>query len=168
MWVNLTQIKGMEIRPIKAADNSAIAKIIREVFIELEVPKTGSTYEDPELDQMFETYSVPRAAYFVISCDGEVCGGGGIAPLKEGSATVCELQKMYFAPKARAKGFGRMLIKKCLDFAKAQEFQQCYIETMPKMLAAQKLYKKTGFSYINGPMGNTGHCSCQVWMLKDL
>lgn len=168
MWVNLTQITGMIIRRISPEDNPIIAAIIRNVFIELEIPKTGTTYEDPELDKMFETYSVPGAAYFVVLCDGKVCGGAGIAPLKGANPTICELQKMYFAPKARSRGLGAMMIKKCLDFAKEQKFLHCYLETMPKMLAAQKLYEKTGFSYIKQPMGSTGHCSCQVWMLKSL
>ena len=29
-------------------------------------------------------------------------------------------------------------------------------------------YKKVGFDYINHPMGNTGHCSCPIWMTKAL
>ena len=36
------------------------------------------------------------------------------------------------------------------------------------MTAAQKLYKRIGFENIDGPMGNTGHNSCQVWMIKKL
>jgi putative acetyltransferase len=30
-----------------------------------------------------------------------------------------------------------------------------------------KLYK-SGFNYIDAPMGGTGHTSCPVWMLKNL
>jgi putative acetyltransferase len=36
------------------------------------------------------------------------------------------------------------------------------------MEAAQKLYNKTGFKYLDGPMGNTGHFSCPVHMILDL
>jgi putative acetyltransferase len=39
---------------------------------------------------------------------------------------------------------------------------------MPFMHAAQKLYTKSGFEYLDAPMGCTGHNSCPVWMLKDL
>ena len=28
--------------------------------------------------------------------------------------------------------------------------------------------KKMGFEYIDHPMGNTGHCSCPIWMTKSL
>ena len=60
------------------------------------------------------------------------------------------------------------MIHLCLDFAKANDFQLCYIETMPNMLDAQALYQKVGFKYIDHPMGNTGHTSCPVWLIKSL
>ncbi|HCD22696.1 MAG TPA: GNAT family N-acetyltransferase, partial [Flavobacteriaceae bacterium] len=47
-------------------------------------------------------------------------------------------------------------------------YEQCYLETMPQMLDAQKLYLKKGFKYIDGPMGDTGHCSCPIHMLLAL
>jgi putative acetyltransferase len=36
------------------------------------------------------------------------------------------------------------------------------------MIAAQKLYKRIGFENICAPMGNTGHSSCEIWMVKNL
>jgi putative acetyltransferase len=36
------------------------------------------------------------------------------------------------------------------------------------MDAAQKLYRKSGFEYLEQQLGNTGHNSCEVWMLKKL
>ncbi len=41
-------------------------------------------------------------------------------------------------------------------------------ETMPYMKAAQLLYKKNGFDYLEGPMGDTGHYECGVNMILDL
>ena len=158
----------MHIRPIKASDNSLLAIAIRSVLIELGVPKTGTAYEDKELDAMFQAYTEPRAVYYVLTDGNNILGGSGIAPLKEGEDKVCELQKMYFTAAARGKGLGYSMIQKCLDFARSHSFELCYIETMPNMEAAQKLYKKVGFDYINHSMGNTGHCSCPIWMTKAL
>lgn len=158
----------MKIRPIEPNDNKIVAKVLRDVLIELNVPKTGTAYEDKELDQMYESYSGDQFIYYVIHSNNLILGGAGIAPLKNGDPTICELQKMYFAPQARGSGNGSKMIMMCLDFAKKQGFKKCYIETMPNMLAAQKLYKRMGFSYIDGPMGDTGHNSCPIWMLKTL
>ena len=156
------------IREIRKEDNAAVATLIRKVLVELGVPKVGTAYEDTALDKMFENYNVPKAVYFVIDHDGVILGVAGIAQLANYNGSVCELQKMYFLEAARGKGLGTQMMKRCLERARAFEFEKCYIETMPFMHAAQKLYKRSGFEYIDGPMGNTGHYSCPVWMLKSL
>src|SRR5210317_439903 len=158
----------MEIRPVELNDNEALAIAVRKVLIEMGVPKVGTAYEDKELDAMYESYSQSRFQYYVVENQGNIMGGAGIAPLKDGDPSVCELQKMYFLPEARGKGLGKKMIHLCLDFAKANDFQLCYIETMPNMLDAQALYLKVGFQYIDHPMGNTGHVSCPVWLTKSL
>ena len=158
----------MKIRTIDIKDNRELSLVIRSVLIEMDVPKTGTAYEDKELDTMYEAYLGPRTIYYVVTDGKKILGGGGIAPLKDGDPSVCELQKMYFSPKARGKGLGQKLIDACINFAKSNDFKLCYIETMPNMEAAQKLYKKLGFNYIDHPMGNTGHCSCPIWMTKSL
>ena len=158
----------MKIREIENADNIKLAVAVRKVLIEMGVPKVGTAYADAELDAMFEAYQEDRYIYYVVEQAIEILGGAGIAPLKNGDPKVCELQKMYFLPQARGKGLGKEMIHRCLDFAKANQFKQCYIETMPNMEAAQKLYLKTGFTYINHSMGDTGHSSCPIWMIKSL
>lgn len=158
----------MQIRKIKKEDNPQIAKVIRDVFIELEAPKTGTAYEDPILDTLYEVYNKANTVYFVIEQEGVIIGGSGIAPLDNGPKEICELQKMYFAPNARGKGLGLEMILKCLDFAKEAGFKSCYLETLEMMKNAQKLYQKVGFHYLKEPLGCTGHTSCPVWMMKDL
>jgi putative acetyltransferase len=158
----------MQIRLIAQKDNTEVAQVVRSVLVEMGVPKKGTAYEDKELDAMFEAYQIPRAAYFVLEAEGTIIGGAGIAPLKDGAPEVCELQKMYFLPEARGKGMGNQMIELCLNFAQQHDFKLCYIETMPNMMDAQKLYLKKGFNYIDHPMGNTGHCNCPIWLTKNL
>jgi len=157
------------IRRINAADNKQVAALIRSVFDELDVPKVGTAYQDKELDSMFEAFkAMPRGEYYVIVEEDIIIGCAGIAPLANQKENICELQKMYFSPIARGRGLGKKLIAICLEQAKKFGFEQCYLETMPYMKAAQALYKKNGFEYIDAPMGCTGHNSCPVYMLKDL
>lgn len=158
----------MVIRKIEKEDNAQIANVIRAIFHELDAPKVGTAYADPILDTLYEVYQMPRSVYYVVENDGKVVGGCGIAPLENGEPAVCELQKMYFAPEIRGTGFAEKIIEKCLEFAKNQDFELCYIETLSFMTTAQKLYKRLGFENIDGPMGNTGHNSCEVWMTKKL
>lgn len=156
------------IREITPEDNPQVAQVIRKVFEDMGVPKVGTAYADKALDDMYSNYNVPKAAYFVIEFDGRIIGCAGVAQLDNYDGNVCELQKMYFLEEARGKGLGAKMINACLNKAKEFGFEECYLETMPYMEAAQKLYKKNGFDYIDAPMGNTGHYSCPVWMLKKL
>lgn len=156
------------IREIQKADNVLIAKVIRDVLIEHNVPKVGTAYADPSLDFMFENYSEENSAYFVVENEGQLIGGAGIAPLENGPKEICELQKMYFLSEARGLGLGAKLMEVCMEKARQFGFKKCYLETMPYMTNAQNLYKKSGFEYLDKPLGNTGHNACPVWMLKEL
>ena len=156
------------IREITQEDDAEIAWVIRDVLIEHNVPKVGTAYADPQLDYMFEAYNIPRAAYFVVENNFKIIGGAGISHLINAGEEVCELQKMYFLSEARGLGLGSQMMEKCLRKAKDFGYKKCYLETMPYMEDAQKLYIKSGFAYLDKPMGATGHTSCPVWMAKDL
>jgi len=174
MYIHRVKIQGIIymstaiIRPILKKDNPKIAKVIRQVLIDFDVPKVGTAYADKTLDTLYEVYQKPRAAYFVVESEGKIIGGGGFSQLDNFEGNVCELQKMYFLPEARGKGLGKKMIEICLENAKKHRFTQCYLETMPYMEAAQKLYKRNGFEDLKGPMGDTGHFSCTVHMIKNI
>ena len=156
------------IREIQPKDNPQLAIVIREVLLEMGAPKIGTAYEDKATDLMFEKYNTPSSCYYVVEHNNKVVGGVGIAQLDNFEGNTCELQKMYFLPITRGKGLGSKLINTCLEKAKTIGFENCYLETMPYMNAAQALYKRNGFVNLDKPMGNTGHYSCPVWMLKKL
>ncbi|MFC4219970.1 GNAT family N-acetyltransferase [Flagellimonas marina] len=156
------------IREITPKDNAQVAQVIRKVFEDMGIAKVGTAYEDKALNDMYAAYNVPKSTYFVVEYQGRIIGCAGIAQLQNYEGNVCELQKMYFLEEARGKGIGSQMISVCLEKAKEFGFEACYLETMTYMKAAQKLYQKNGFEYIDAPMGNTGHYSCPVWMLKKL
>lgn len=156
------------IRPIQAADNAAIARVIRAVCAEygLSADK-GFAVADPILDTLFEVYQAPYAAYWVIEQNGRLVGGGGLSPLK-GAADVLELQKMYILPDARGYGLAKQIIQLSLDFARQYGFKQCYLETTACLQEAVSLYQQLGFRHLPQAMGHSGHCDCEIWMVKDL
>ena len=158
----------MLIRPINESDNKHISVILREVLIEMDIPRIGSAYEDPEINNMYESYQSNRSIYLVVEENNKILGGAGINQLKNGDINICELQKMYFHKSIRGRGIGDKMIELCLNFAVESNYKKCYIETMPNMVDAQKLYIKKGFEYIDNPLGNTGHTACPIWMLKNL
>lgn len=156
------------IRPIQADDDAAMAAVIRTVMPEFGACGSGFAISDPEVDWMSRAYSAPRSAYFVVERDGVVLGGGGVAQLEGGDAGTCELRKMYFLPEARGLGAGAATMAHCLDAARGFGFSRCYLETLTGMDAAMRLYERSGFRRIDGPMGATGHGGCNTFYLLDL
>jgi putative acetyltransferase len=158
----------LSLRPIRPEDNAAVASIIRTVMPEFGAQGPGFAINDAEVDTMFEAYSRPGAAYFVVERGGRVVGGGGVAPLEGGDTATCELRKMYFLPEARGSGMGKRLLDHCLNVAAELGYSTCYLETLTGMDAAQHLYDKAGFRKLDKPMGCTGHHSCDRWYAMSL
>ena len=159
---------SFKIREIQPKDNQQVKKVVQAVLVEMGVPKVGTAYEDRSLNDMYAEYDKPRMAYFVIEEEGKVIGCAGIAPLQNGGPEVCELQKMYFLPEARGRGIGTHMMTHCLDYAREQGYRRCYLETLPYMENAIRLYNRTGFQSLEYPMGDTGHYNCSVWMIRDI
>lgn len=123
---------------------------------------------DPNLDELYQVYSQPGHAYWVVDYNGEVVGGGGIAPLTGSEADICELQKMYFLPAIRGKGLAKKLALMAMDHAREMGFKRCYLETTAFLTEAIALYEHLGFQHIDYALGCTGHVDCEVRMLRDL
>ncbi|MBB3324687.1 MULTISPECIES: GNAT family N-acetyltransferase [unclassified Atlantibacter] len=159
----------LSLRPIASHDNAAIASVIRTVSAEYGLTADkGYTVADPNLDSLYELYSQPGHAYWVVERDGKVVGGGGVAPLSCSEPDICELQKMYFLPEARGQGQAKKLALMAMGFAKQQGFTRCYLETTAFLKEAIALYEHLGFTHISEPLGCTGHVDCEVRMLKNL
>ena len=158
----------MIIRKIYPSDNAILEQIIKSVFIEFGLPKVGTAYEDIETKNMYQSYQNEREVYYVLEENGKVLGGGGIKKLNKNEDNICELQKMYFSPVIRGKGYGKSLFHKCLKTAKNFGYEKCYLESGFDLEAAIHIYEKNGFVHLDTPIGNTGHFSCGVWMIKDL
>jgi putative acetyltransferase len=156
------------ISQIQPQDNPVIASIIRSVLTDFGLNGPGTAFADPILNGLSAGYQQPRAMYYIARVDDEIAGGAGISPLHGGDASICELQKMYLLPAFRGKGIARQLIDKCLDFARSENYTQCYLETVPALKDAVRLYEYLGFDHLDKPLGSTGHFTCSNWMLKQL
>lgn len=145
-----------------------MAEIIRQVMTEFGAVGEGYSIEDPEVDDMFGSYSADRAAFFIAERNGEVLGGAGVAHLEGAKDDVCELRKMYVRPQARGLGLGRRLLDACLTSARELAYTTCYLETLEHMHAARRLYEAYGFQPLAAPLGHTGHFGCDNWYSVEI
>ena len=161
-------MENVVIRSIEPSDNKTLASIVRSSLAEFGVNKPGTVYYDETTDHLYELFQTPQSFYYVGVVNNEIVGGAGIFPSQGLPATTCELVKMYLRKETRGMGLGRLLIDKCIATAKEMGYTQMYLETMPELKKALSVYEKFGFTYLTGPMGNTGHFGCDVWMVKSL
>lgn len=158
----------MDIRPIESRDNEALAKVIRTALAEFGANKPGTVYFDPTTDALFELFCTPGSYYYVATIDEKVVGGCGIFPTENLPDGTCELVKLYVAKEARGTGLGKQLMEKSMNWAKENGYTQVYLESMPELSKAVSIYEKVGFKSLDHPLGNSGHCGCDIWMIKAL
>lgn len=158
----------MNIRLIEEKDNETVACIIRSTLEEFGANQLGTVYYDQSIWTLTDLLNDRGSAYFVIEEDNRILGGGGIYPTLGLPDDTAELVKIYTIPEIRGKGYGKQLIKTCLNFAKEVGYKYVYLESMNELSQAVGLYKRLGFKYLDAPMGQSGHNYCKIWMLKDL
>ena len=158
----------IDLRPIEKKDNPAIAGLIRTIFREFAIDRPGTVYTDPTTDDLYQLFTHPGSAYWIAEEDGTLAGGCGIYPTVGLPAACAELVKYYVASPYRGKGIGKQLMEKCFECARQLGYSRLYLETLPELDKAVALYEKAGFEMLPERMGNSGHYSCNIWMLKEL
>ena len=159
----------IQIRPIEPNDNIDLAKVIRGALEEFGANKPGTVYFDPTTDALFELFNnTPGSYYYVAVINDVLVGGAGIFPTENLPNGTCELVKLYLHKDARGTGLGKKLLNKAMDWAKEYGYKQVYLESMPELSKAVTIYENVGFERINQPLGNSGHCGCDIWMVKSL
>jgi putative acetyltransferase len=155
-------------RTIEKKDNRIIAELIRNVMREFKIDRPGTIYTDPTTDNLYELFETPKSIYWLFEENGIISGGCGIYPTKDLPEGCAELVKFYVLAESRGKGFGKQLMQKCLASAEEFGYAQIYLESLPELQNAVRIYEKSGFKKIEIPLGNSGHHACSLWMVKNL
>ena len=156
------------IRTIQLADNFKVAQMIRTVFHDYDARQDGTVYSDPTTDELFQLFQTPNSIFFLVEKEGEILGSCGVFPTQGLPDGYAELVKFYVSSAIRGQGFGRQLFQQCEAWAKKQGYSHLYLESMNDFISAVKLYEKIGFSWLEAPLGNTGHFGFPIWMEKKI
>ncbi len=143
----------LKYRKITAADDAAIAKIIRENLEKQHLDIAGTAYFDPDLDHLSTYYnSAPeRRRYFIaLNQEDQVAGGIGIAEF-DGIPECAEMQKLYLDDSVKGRGYSKELISLAETWARQAGYKKLYLETHSNLKVAMRLYEKSGFRQIEKP-----------------
>lgn len=77
-----------------------------------------------------------------------------------------ELTKMAVEENMQGKGYGNLLLKHCINEAKAKGAKELFLYSNTKLPAAINLYRKFGFIEI--PITNSDYERCNIKMVKYL
>jgi putative acetyltransferase len=133
---------SLEIRQAASADEMAD---VRALFLEYE--KTVGVdlcFQGfaAEVQGLPGEYAPPRGRLFIAHDRGEAAGCIALRPL-DGNA--CEMKRLYVRPGFRSAGVGARLVERVIGEAQQLGYERMYLDTLPSMEAAQRLYERLGF-----------------------
>jgi putative acetyltransferase len=119
---------------------------IRALFLEyqalLGIDLSFQHFED-ELRALPGDYTSPGGLLFIAESGGETAGCVALRQLQESIS--CEMKRLYVRPQYRSIGLGGRLADRVITAARSMGYQFIYLDTLPTMVGAQRLYESLGF-----------------------
>lgn len=101
---------------------------------------------DREIDELEIKFAPPKNALIIAFIDGKAAGCVGI---KKFSDEICELKRLYVRPEFRNSGLGRLFCEKMIELARDRGYKKMYLDTLPALDVAVRMYYRLGFYEID-------------------
>ena len=95
-----------------------------------------------ELAGLPGAYARPRGRLLLARSEGVAVGCAGLRPF---DTMIGEIKRLYVRPSARGHDLGRRLTVRLIEEARAIGYERLYLDTLPSMSSAQRLYESLGF-----------------------
>ena len=117
-----------------------------------------------EINNLPGEYAPPAGNIILAYCDEELAGCVAVHKLDD---DICEMKRLYVAPRFRGKGIGRSLVMAILEQARMIGYARMRLDSIPSMKAAQTLYESIGFyeipDYRNNPNEDTKYYEIELY-----
>ena len=138
---------AFDITPVRsAADLEATVHLFKAYAASLAID-LAYQYFAAELAGMPGRYA-PPAGELLLARDlqGRPSGCVGLRPLPPDGC--CEIKRLYVPPAWRGRGLGKRLIDAILETAARIGYRDILLDTLPEMVEAITLYRRSGFEVI--------------------
>jgi GNAT superfamily N-acetyltransferase len=116
-------------------------RLVREYAASLNVDLSFQNF-DHELQHFTTEYAPPTGAFILAEDAGRYVA---CIAVRQFSAGIGEIKRLYVAPAARGLGLGRMLVERIIVVAREIGYGSLLLDTLPFMKEAQALYLALGF-----------------------
>lgn len=116
-------------------------RLVREYAASLNVDLSFQNF-DRELQHFTTEYAPPTGAFLLAEDAGQYVA---CIAVRQFSAGVGEIKRLYVAPAARGRGLGRLLVERIIVVARGIGYRSLLLDTLPFMRQAQSLYLALGF-----------------------
>ncbi|MFC4348725.1 GNAT family N-acetyltransferase [Kordiimonas lipolytica] len=137
----MTKTTETRVTTAESAEDIAAVKAIFRAFVEFLPINLDFQGIEAEMARFPEGYVL-----LLIAKKGDVPIGA--VALKEHSADVCEMKRLYVLPEGQGTGAGRRLCEELLTQAKALGYKTMLLDSLKRLEAAVALYGKLGFTEI--------------------
>ena len=118
---------------------------------------------DDELDHLEKKYGPPGGRIYLAYADSQAAGCIGMRKLDEEN---CEMKRLYVKPEFRRNGLGKILVDRIISDAKKEGYRHIFLDTLPFLESALKMYKAYGFYEI--PCYNDSPMDTSIFLKLDL
>lgn len=118
-----------------------VRTLFREYQESLEIDLCFQGFEE-ELASLPGKYNPPEGRLYVALKDDSPAGCIGLRPF-QGSR--CEMKRLYVRPSYRGLGLANTMIQAIINDAREIGYSQMFLDTLPSMHTAIKLYQAAGF-----------------------
>jgi GNAT superfamily N-acetyltransferase len=150
---DMQTVGDYRLREATNADLPAVWSLISSVLRSYGITSNRQT-TDRDLADIEANYWNRKGAFFAL-LKGE--GIIGTVALQHETDAICELCRMYLAPQYRGQGLGRRLLEHALREARERGFKEMRLKTASVLVEAISLYKRAGFSTVEGAV-TCGNC----------
>ena len=141
-----------DIRSLFSEYTDMLVSINPEFHLYLDIQHYDDEKENPSLK-----YALPDGRlYLDISDDGIARGCIALRKLSDGKG---EVKRLYVRPEYRGNGIATALVERIVEDARNIGYKELYLDTLPELESAVKLYKSFGFEetgqYNDSPVDKT-------------
>ncbi len=112
-----------------------------------------------------KNFDPEHEAAWIAERDSQIIGS---VFLVRASAAVAKLRLLYVEPSARGSGLGAQLVNRCIDFARAKQYETLTLWTNDVLVSARRIYQAAGYELSREERHHSfgKDLTGQTWVLK--